>query len=136
MPFEKCPECGSTNFEEDDDEERFFDCGFQSVGERRSARCDKPDPSHRKAAAPAADSEAARYRLALLDAAQVVDVLGSDMTSAGQDPRFVERCRELARQIKAFAGHTDAAASFDDRNGGHKAPDKGLATFMQRMKPW
>ena len=138
MPFEKCPICGETNFEEDVVQERSFECGFSSLKDRRTSQCQTPkedrNPSTSRPAA--TNDEAARYRLALLDAAQVADVLAADMSTAGQDARFVDRCRELARQIRAFAGHTSDAGSFADRHARHKAPEKGLIAFIQRAKPW
>ncbi len=105
-PFDKYPVCGVKNFEELAGY-RTFDCEFEgSTLGKREARCNaKPARSglgnH--------DGDAARYRLALLDAAQVVDQLADDMAEAGQDAEFIERNRDLARQIRALAGHAEPA---------------------------
>ena len=111
MSFSKCPECGETNYYESGYSVRNFDCGFKGQWETRTARCG--GKVHRAAAAITISDEAARYRLALLDAAQVTDTIAADMVVAGQSTDYVDRLRQLARQIRAFAGHV-SPASFED----------------------
>lgn len=102
MAFEKCPECGETNYEEDYSNYRSFDCGFVGVGSRRSNRCENPE---KKIAPIDIPAEVSRYRLAFLDAAQVADNIAGDMIAEGQSAEFSTRCRELAKQMREFAGH-------------------------------
>jgi hypothetical protein len=101
MAFEKCPECGETNYQEQYSH-RTFDCGFVGFGSTRSNRCGRP-----KKKLPAVDipAEVSRYRLALLDAAQVADSIAADMMADGQSAEFARRCSELAKQMREFAGH-------------------------------
>ena len=114
MAFTKCPECGETNHAEHSSF-RTFDCGFQGWYDTRNKRCGNP-----KGRAPAVSipAEVARYRLALLDAAQAAETIGHDMTEDGNSPEFAGRCRELARQMRAFAGHTADFGSSGRSGGG------------------
>ena len=109
MAFERCPECGETNYEEEYSH-RTFDCGFVGLHSTRSSRCDNPKKKIRPVDIPA---EVSRYRLAFLDAAQVADSIAADMMTDGQPAEFSARCRELAKQMREFAGHGthDAGAS-------------------------
>lgn len=125
MAFSKCPECGETNYAEDDCHGRKFDCGFKGFLDTREKRCGNP-----KGRAPAIPAEIARYRLALLDAAQAAETIGKDMNANGAAPEFAGRCLELARQMREFAGHT---AEFGSAGKGRKATAKVLSIFR---KPW
>ena len=125
MPFEKCPECGDTNYAEEDYKYRKFDCGFVGFYEDRKKRCGNP-----KGSAPAIPAEVARYRLALLDAAQAAETISNDMIANGVAPDYAGRCRELARQMRAFAGHT---AEFGTAGKGGTPAGKVLSIFR---KPW
>ncbi len=125
MAFSKCPECGETNYEENSTSFRTFDCGFVGFYNDRDKRCGNP-----KGRAPAIPAEIARYRLALLDAAQAAETIGKDMKANGAAPEFAGRCLELARQMREFAGHT---AEFGGAGKGRKATAKVLSIFR---KPW
>ena len=127
MAYEKCPECGDTNYEEDADGDRTFDCGFMSNDDQRTSRCDNPDPS-----VPDVPAEIARYRLALFDCAQAADAIGNDMRAKGVAAEFAERCRELARQMREFAGDGGGGPGHGPGSGGTTA-GKVLSIFR---KPW
>lgn len=105
MSFNKCPECGETNYQERNFV-RAFDCGFSGEFDRRAQRCDRTTSSRL--------DEENKYRLALLDAAQVAETIGTDMKADGIPPEYAQRCIDLSRQLREFAGHTIAARTFDD----------------------
>jgi hypothetical protein len=131
MSFERCPECNETNWEESGSV-RTFDCGFQGYWSTRHRRCSANGTKRlpkQPAKSAAINDEAARYRLALLDAAQAADGLASDMAASGQD-QFASRCRELARQMRRFAGH-DADADFQGFGG--QRSTTGLVAIVRRM---
>ena len=105
MDFDSCPECGETNYEEDVYSERYFDCDFQSKGNKRTARCGNPrrDRSDRRPDIPA---EVNRYRLALLDAAHAAETIATDMDAEQADRRYIEQITHLANQMRELAGHS------------------------------
>lgn len=125
--YSKCPECGETNYQEYL-ATRSFDCGFKGCFDERRARCGRKDKRKADDTAGATDN---RYRLALLDAAQVVDVIASDMTRDGTGGTYAERCRELARQMREFAGHSRDAASFNDVSA--RKSGSGLKALVRRF---
>ena len=135
MSFSTCPECGETNFYENSYSARHFDCGFKGQWSTRTARCG--GKRNRVAGPPAIDDAAARYRLALLDAAQVADTIAADMVTAQQSPDFVSRLRQLSSQMRTFAGHT-APASFEDLAQSRTSRSAGTAlmAIIRRAKPW
>ena len=135
--FSQCPECGETNHHQRGMYgNRYVECGFQSdhIG-NRTAKCDrkrKGTSNAQKRQQPLPDDSAARYRLALLDAAQVVDTVAADMHAAAQSREFVNRLRELATQMRSFAGHS-AGATFDDLSARtQKPPSSALMTILRR----
>ena len=137
MSFSKCPECGETNFYEGSYSVRNFDCGFKGQWDTRTARCD--GRVRRPAAAPVISDEAARYRLALLDAAQVADTIGIDMTSCGNGGEFADRCHQLALQMRAFAGHTTVGEKFDDlsaRSGRWRKSGASFLAIVNKVRLW
>ncbi|MBA2124700.1 hypothetical protein DLM45_00450 [Hyphomicrobium methylovorum] len=125
MQFQTCPECGETNYEEDLDSLRTFDCGFMGEFERRVSRCDSHERKAKEVTIPA---EVARYRLALLDAAQSADTIAADMSASDIDPIYVERCRDLARQMRAFAGHSPGT-----NNARASGKDGTLSRFLPKL---
>lgn len=135
MSFSSCPECGETNFYENSYSVRHFDCGFKGQWSTRTARCG--GKRKRVTTAPVIDDAAARYRLALLDAAQVADTIAIDMVGADQSPDFVDRLRQLSSQMRAFAGHT-APTSFEDLTQPQASRRTGTAlmAIIRRAKPW
>lgn len=76
-------------------------------------------------------AEVARYRLAFLDAAHAAETIASDMAQEGHDTLYAERCRELAQQMREFAGHTANAPSFKPA-----AAPKGSALARLLPKVW
>ncbi len=129
MAFSKCPECGETNYEEDTDGLRIFDCGFESEEERRVSRCDNPDPRVQEIPA-----EIARYRLALFDCAQAAETIGNDMQAKGVAGEFTERCRDLARQMRDFAGNSDDFGGPGQGPGSGGTPASKVLSILR--KPW
>jgi hypothetical protein len=124
MTFEKCPECGETNYEEKYGH-RTFDCGFVGLGYTRSIRCGNP---RKKIASIDIPAEVSRYRLALLDAAQAAESIAADMMADNQSAEFAARCRELAKQMRNFAGHGQnnfSSTSF-------RSPPTGLMSIFRR----
>lgn len=89
MDFDRCPECGETNFEQDPDTQlRAFECGFSSELDRRHSRCDSPrcrQPIQRAMLIESAD--------------QLAEALEAD----GIGPLHVARARQLARQLRLSA---------------------------------
>lgn len=137
MSFSKCPECSETNFFESGYSVRNFDCGFKGQWDTRTARCG--GKVRRPTAAPTISDEAARYRLALLDAAQVADTIGMDMTSTGNGGDFAGRCHQLALQMRAFAGHTIQSGSFDELSphaSKSRRPGTALMAIVRKVRPW
>jgi hypothetical protein len=104
MSFDECPICGETNFEESNSGLRVFPCGFQGSGFRRVNRCHGLDESPRPEVS--IPDSINRYRLAFLDAAHAADTIAGDMTSENIPGDYARRCRELAQQMREFAGHT------------------------------
>lgn len=135
MSFSSCPECGETNYYENSYSVRHFDCGFKGQWDTRTARCN--GKRKRVTASPAIDDAAARYRLALLDAAQVADTIVADMVGADQSPDFVNRLHQLSSQMRAFAGHT-APASFEDLSQPKSANRAGAAlmAIIRKARSW
>lgn len=135
MSFSSCPECGDTNFYENSYSVRTFDCGFKGQFGTRTARCG--GKRKRVIEAPAMDDAAARYRLALLDAAQVADTIAADMVNADESPEFIGRLRQLSSQMRIFAGHA-APASFEDlsRPKPHRRTGTALMTIIRKARPW
>ena len=79
-------------------------------------------------------AEVARYRLAFLDAAQVADTIASARMAEEQDNAFVDRCRELAKQMREFAGHGSNPTDFNEQ---HKQPrTNGRALSRLLPKVW
>jgi hypothetical protein len=135
MSFERCPECQETNYSERI-YTRSFACGFKSQFDERQALCgaQRQRPQKRTDTATFND-EAARYRLALLDAAQATDLLATDMAMGDQDKAYVARCRELARQMRTFAGHIGASARMDDAaRASATASGNSALAFVHRMR--
>ena len=79
---------------------------------------------------------ASRYRLALLDAALVVETIAEDITGSGHSGHFARRCCELARQMREFAGYTTRARSFNDRGGQTQTSGTGLMAIVRSVRPW
>lgn len=105
MAFGSCPECGNTNHEESHHYRvRTFDCGFESQDSRRVSRC-KGNAPLKPPIQYVMDDSASRYRLALLDASQALDVISGDMAAYGGENVYTQRCCELAMQMRALAGH-------------------------------
>jgi hypothetical protein len=115
MAFNKCPECGNTNFEEDSSNLRTFDCGFSGQWDRRVKRCRNPRPHTRGCDIPA---EVNRFRLALLDAAHAAETIAADLVETEDVEEFAERLQDLARQMRAAAGHDGSSAPLDGGIGG------------------
>lgn len=136
--WRKCPECGETNYYEYGFTQA-FDCGFKgrNCEDRREARCNAGGKSAKRSpAAVPVDAAAVRLRLALLDAAHVAETIANDMGRAGRDDDYAARCRELARQMRAFAGHTDDTGSFDDVRTDERPAQNRLIEFVRKAKPW
>ena len=135
MSFSSCPECGETNYYENSYSVRQFDCGFKGQWETRTARCG--GKRKRVTGSPAIDDAAARYRLALLDAAQMADTIAADMVGADQSPDFVSRLRQLSSQMRIFAGHS-APASFEDLSRPKTARRTGTAlmAIIRKARSW
>lgn len=129
--FTKCPECSETNYY-DQNYTRYFDCGFQgsSYNNTRHHRC---DGAKRKKEAPALDHEAARYRLALLDAAHAAEGIASDLR-ADEHPEYAERCAALARQMREFAGHTDLAGEETPTFRSKASPGRAIMAIFRRQR--
>lgn len=131
MAFDRCPECGETNHSEDDDGERHFECGFSGYEDRRTELCSRKSSMPARSDAAGPDDSAARYRLALLDAAHVIDGIAGDAQGAGGD--LVARLGELTQQMRAFAGHDEPRASFGHIKETEKNPPAGgLIAFIKR----
>jgi hypothetical protein len=130
MAFNECPECGETNYAEDLSNFRSFTCGFQAYPRRRFAVCKQPS-AKRIGVERIVNDTSSRYRLALLDAAQAADAVAADMEADGCEVIYIERCRELARQMRDFAGH---GSGFE--KGRDKAASKGSAiiAFFRKDK--
>lgn len=136
MSFEKCPECQETNFYEGDYKHRTFDCGFQSQYDTRTKPCRSNDRRAAGAGVPISiPHEVARYRLALLDAAQAADAIAADMTAQGHENEFAERCRDLARQMREFAGHSGVGSPVGFARQGKRA-GTALMTIIRKARPW
>ena len=136
MSFEICPECAETNYYLVG-YTRCFDCGFQGFASRREQRCGRPGKSRRQAATETPlDAGAVRYRLGLLDAAHVADMLATDMSLNGCGEEYVNRCAELARQMRAFAGHTEAVATFDGAPGRRSWSGRRFLAVVRRVRSW
>ncbi len=136
MSFSSCPECGETNYYETSySNVRHFDCGFKGQFGTRTARCG--GKRKRSAETPVIEDSSARYRLALLDAAQVADTIAAEMVQADQSPEFVSRIRQLSTQMRAFAGHTNAA-TFEglSRSNTTRRTGTALMAIFRRAKPW
>lgn len=121
--YQSCPECGDTNHEENWNNVRTFDCGFQGQFDKRVNRCEgtkKPKPVIERIV----DDSAARFRLGLLDAAQAVDGIATDLAASGGEDEYSQRCRELAQQMRQLAGH-ESALSASSRN-------TSIVTFFKR----
>lgn len=140
MSFSKCPECGETNHHEVSGL-RDFSCGFRAFYETRAAKCSRQ--SRKQGPSPSPDQvmgyEAARYRLALLDAALVADTIATDIDADMAGDRraaaYSGRCRDLARQLRAFAGHAQAAgATFDDLAGNPPKSGFALMTLFRKAR--
>jgi hypothetical protein len=137
--WRQCPECGETNYYETGGSQR-FDCGFkgcsyQNVRERRCGG------KKRAAAFPAhADTvsdDTSRYRLALLDAARVADLLASDLASGTPPEAGAARIRALAEQMRQFAGHGDTTRrEFQDFSESKPPSRRALARLISRVKTW
>ena len=132
MVFAKCPECGETNHYESLST-RIFDCGFRSSYDARTSPCRAKN--RRAAAAVSIPVEVGRYRLALLDAAQVAETIAADMTAEGQDSEFVERCADLARQMREFAGHTPGQDTLGGGQSGAGNTGTALTRFLRKGWP-
>ncbi len=140
--WKKCPECGETNYYETFDSQ-YFDCGFQGYCDEdiREARCAAYDNSQDKLdhqQSGPVDSELAHLRLALLDAAQVADVIATDMQNANHSEEYPDRCRELAQQMRMVAGHSQ---DFGTKSSFNSSRPRGsqknqLLTFVRKIKPW
>ena len=127
MPFEKCPECGETNYQENTLNYRAFDCGFEGYLGRRHNRCE----GTKKKPTISIPAEVARYRLAFLDATQVADAIAADMAADGNENNaFAGRCRELARQMREFAGHTSGLADTGQNTG--RGNGRALSRFLPK----
>lgn len=135
MSFSSCPECGETNFYENSYSVRHFDCGFKGQWSTRTARCGgKRNPA---TPSPAIDDAAARYRLALLDAAQVADTIAADMTGADQSSDFVKRLHQLSMQMRAFAGHSAPTSFYDlSRPKSHGRTSTTLMAIIRKGTSW
>ncbi len=114
---------------------RHFDCGFKGQWGTRTARCG--GKQKRVTAPPRIDDAAARFRLALLDAAQVADTIAADMVNADQSPEYVGRLRQLSSQMRNFAGHS-APASFEDlsRPNTARRTSTALMSIIRKARPW
>lgn len=138
MAFSTCPECGESNYEEDDYSGiRSFDCGFESENDRRHSRCESK--TRRRPNRPSVEPSdgASRYRLALLDAAQVAEILANDMAAEGASTEHVSRCRELALQMRGFAGHSGTGpVSFQDFTDVNTGSTSRVLAIIRRVKPW
>lgn len=106
MSFSSCPECGETNYEEDYYSTRKFDCGFQGQNTRRASRCG--GKKSRRVVERIVDDSASRYRMGLLDAAQLLDGITADIVAVRGSDEHTERCRALAQQMRVLAGHQEA----------------------------
>lgn len=109
--FDKCPECGETNHYVDGLGERNFDCGF--VGneeEERLHRCDAdPEARQRAREVGGTETEVTRFRLALLDAAHAIETIAKDMEDGTPGRDHAASCRDVVRQLREFAGHSQTA---------------------------
>ena len=62
---------------------------------------------------PSVQDEIARYRLAMFECAQAAETIGNDMQAKGSAAEFAERCRNLARRLREFAGDGDGSGGPD-----------------------
>ena len=134
MSFRKCPECGETNYYESG-LSRYFDCGFQgrTYSDVREQRCGGARRKTSREASPELSDDAARYRLALLDAAHAADGIAADLIADGQS-EHARRCAELAKQMRQFAGHT--GISGDETPTFRSKPERGLVAIFKKVRPW
>lgn len=138
--WKRCPECGETNYFESSYSQQ-FDCGFKgsSSWDTRERRCGgKAKSSAAKAGVGALSDDVSRYRLALLDAARVADMIASDIDRGGAPQEHAGRVRELAEQMRAFAGHSADAGSknFEDFAGRTGRAGSALSRWVRRTRLW
>lgn len=138
MSFKNCPECGETNYYQVG-YIRYFDCGFAGdKWDTRTARCAAFDDNPRPQAGqlPLISDEAACYRLALLDGAQAIDGLAADMEADELSGNYAQSCRELAQQLRAFAGHDTGLGWFAGNRRRGRKRTTGLLTVIKKVTPW
>ena len=131
--FAKCPECGETNHYESLST-RIFDCGFRSSYDARTSPC---RAKNRRAAAgpypspPRSGATASHCSTP----PRVAETIAADMTAEGQDSEFVERCADLARQMREFAGHTPGQDTLGGGQSGAGNTGTALTRFLRKGWP-
>lgn len=141
--WSECPICGEKNYYEYDGAQH-FDCGFAgSVDqdtrvERCSARDLEPDADAAdEGAVPVADADISDYRLAFLDAARVVESIAAEFAGGQGTGETASRCRDLAQQMRAFAGHGEAGTTeFSELTEGQGRKGTTIIDWVSRMKRW
>jgi hypothetical protein len=116
--WNRCPQCGETNFYVAV-YTQVFDCGFKGsvVSDLREARCNAGGSRHSRPSATAAAAQVVNheagpsqygdgYRLVLLDAAHTAEIIADDMEEASVEDEHVGRVRSLAQQLREYGGHS------------------------------
>jgi len=110
--YNKCPECGSTNYRRPSNE-RIFDCGF---------RCDSLDKTgHCTTKRKKADTD---YRQALNHFAHALDAITEDLQKDGGPVDYIVKYKMLARDALSLAGGDEKTAITHDK------------TWKDWMKNW
>jgi hypothetical protein len=133
-----CPECDATNYFEENDKQ-IFDCGFEGADDDdvRVSRCAALDMDEASGVGPVVD-EGSKYRLGFLDAAHVADGIARDIDQSIVLEGLAQRCRDLAEQMRSFAGHglSHVATSFDDLSGQATPPQGGFRATVKKLTSW
>lgn len=139
--WSECPICGNKNYYEDDGIQ-YFDCSF--AGEADDDVRVQPCGATASAGAPGdaaegntdagAPGDVRLYRLAFLDAARVADDIAASMAADAASQEQAQRCRTLAEQMRAFAGHDPAASQdFDDLSAGQGRGGANVTDWVRRF---
>jgi len=101
--YNKCPECGSTNYEKSYGT-RFFECGFSCDALDKTGLCESDQKL------PATD-----YRQALIHFSQALDVITRDLQTDGGPVDYIVQYKMLARDALNLAGGDEKTAITHDK---------------------